>query len=96
MGKTNLSEWLFSVALSLGQTDRRIRSSLCVNPISASLLLAAFLFTATSAGATDTLAVIHDFAGGNGGNEPNSLIQASDGNFYGTTYLGVSTVSGLP
>jgi hypothetical protein len=50
------------------------------------------LFTATSAGATDTLTVIHKFVGGNGGNEPNWLIQASDGNFYGTTYLGVGTV----
>jgi uncharacterized repeat protein (TIGR03803 family) len=63
-----------------------------VNPISASLLLAAFLFTATPGCATDTLTVIHDFAGGNGGSEPNWLIQASDGNFYGTTYLGVGTV----
>ena len=95
MRKTNVSEWLFLVALFPAQTDRRIRSSLkrgwCVNPISESLLLAAFLFTATSAGATD-LSVIHKFKGGNGGNMPNSLIQASDGNFYDTTYLGVGTV----
>jgi len=63
-----------------------------VNPISASLVLASLLFTAVSAGATDTLTVIHKFAGGNGGNSPNWLIQASDGNFYGTTYLGVGTV----
>ena len=96
MRKTNVNEWQFLVRLLLAQTDRRIRSSLkrrwCVNAISASLLLAAFLFTATSAGATDTLTVIHKFVGGNGGNEPNWLIQASDGNFYGTTYLGVGTV----
>jgi uncharacterized repeat protein (TIGR03803 family) len=96
MRKTSVSEWLFLVPLSLGQTHRWIRSSLkmrwCVNPISASLLLAAFLFTATPGCATDTLTVIHDFAGGNGGSEPNWLIQASDGNFYGTTYLGVGTV----
>jgi hypothetical protein len=96
MRKTNLREWLFLVALFLGRTHRRIRSSLkrrwCVNPISASLLLAAFLFTATSSSATDTLTVLHKFVGGNGGNEPNWVIQASDGNFYGTTYLGVGTV----
>src|ERR1700675_3218537 len=96
MRKTNVNEWLFLVRLLLAQTDRRIRSSLkrrwCVNAISASLLLAAFLFTATSAGATDTLTVIHKFVGGNGGNEPNWLIRASDGNFYGTTYLAVGTV----
>ena len=94
MRKTNLSEWLFSVALSLGQSHGRIGSSKRkwrVNPISASMVLAAFLVTAVSAGATDTLPVIHEFAGGNGGNSPNWLIQASDGNFYGTTYLGVGT-----
>ena len=94
--KTNVSERLSVVALFLAQTHRRIGSSLrrrwCVNPISASLVLAALLFTAASAGATDTLTVIHKFAGGNGGNSPNWLIQASDGNFYGTTYLGVGTV----
>src|SRR5215469_13129788 len=67
--KTNVSERLSVIAL-FGQTYRRIGSSLrrrwCVNPISASLVLAALLFTAASAVATDTLTVIHKFAGGNG------------------------------
>ena len=96
MRKTNVREWLFLAPLFLGQTLGRIRSSLRrsrqVNAISASVVLAACLFTVTSAGATDTLSVIHKFVGGNDGDDPNSLIQASDGNFYGTTYLGVGTV----
>ena len=46
----------------------------------------------TLAAASPALTVFHDFAGGNDGDDPNSLIQASDGNFYGTTYLGVGTV----
>jgi hypothetical protein len=50
------------------------------------------LFSATCVGATDTLTVFHKFAGGNDGNDLSTLIRASDGNFYGTTYLGVGTV----
>jgi hypothetical protein len=60
--------------------------------VTASLVLAASLFTASSAGATDTITVFHKFVGGNDGDDPSWLIQASDGNFYGTTYLGVGTV----
>ena len=62
-----------------------------MSPAAAFLLLAGFLFTTALAIATDTLSVIHDFTGTDG-NDPNALIQASDGNFYGTTYLGVGTV----
>ena len=61
-------------------------------PAVLSLFFAAFLFTATSAGATDTLSVIHKFLGGSDGDDPSAMIQASDGNFYGTTYLSVGTV----
>jgi hypothetical protein len=46
----------------------------------------------TFAGASDTVTVLHAFGGSNPGNDPDSLIQASDGNFYGTTYLPDSIV----
>lgn len=59
--------------------------------MTASLVLAASLFTA-SASAAPTLTVLHTFGGSNAGDDPNGLIQASDGNFYGITYLGVGTV----
>jgi hypothetical protein len=59
--------------------------------MAASLVLAVSLFTATFAGAAPTLTVLHTFNGTNG-DDPNGLIQASDGNFYGITYLGVGTV----
>jgi streptogramin lyase len=95
MRKTNVSEWLFLVALFRGQAHRRIRSSLrrrsSVKPTAASLVLAASLLTA-SAGASDTLTVLHKFGGSNPGDDPDSLIQASDGNFYGTMYLPRSIV----
>ena len=96
MRKTNVSEWLLSVASFLGGTNRRIRSSLrrgsSVSAITAFVVLAACLFSVGSADAQSTLTVIHQFASPNPGDMPNSLIQASDGNFYGTTYLGVGTV----
>ena len=95
MRKTNVSEWLRLVGSLLAQTHRRIRSSMgersSVNPMAASLVLAVSLFTATFAGAAPTLTVLHTFNGTNG-DDPNGLIQASDGNFYGITYLGVGTV----
>jgi hypothetical protein len=87
--REDIRQWA-EQSLHRGKGDVMKRSS--ASPITAALVLAASLFTATSAGATDTLTVFHKFVGGNGGNEPNSLIQASDGNFYGTTYLGVGTV----
>jgi hypothetical protein len=96
MRKTNVSEWLFLVALSLGQAHRRIRSAMrrrsSMKTIIAFLVLAASMFVVTSAVASDTVTVLHAFGGSNPGDDPTKLIQASDGNFYGTTYLPTSIV----
>src|ERR1700741_4971718 len=46
--------------------------------VAASLVLAASLFTVTAAGATASLSLVNSPV-----NNPGSLIQASDGNFYG-------------
>ena len=93
--KKEVNEWLLLGGLLPAQTEGRIppavRRRSSVNPITASLVLATFLFTATFAGAAPTLTVIHTFSVGNG-DDPNGLIQASDGNFYGINYLGVGTV----
>jgi uncharacterized repeat protein (TIGR03803 family) len=51
-----------------------------VNRITASLVLAASLFTVTAAGATATLGLVYGPV-----DNPGSLIQASDGNFYGVS-----------
>jgi uncharacterized repeat protein (TIGR03803 family) len=40
------------------------------------------------------LKVLHEFPGNDGGAQPSTLIQASDGNFYGTTRLGGSSEQG--
>jgi hypothetical protein len=57
-----------------------------------SLFFVALLLSATAAQATPTVTVIHAFGGTNPGDDPDALIQASDGNFYGITYLSVGTV----
>ena len=44
------------------------------------------------AAASPTLTVFHKFGGTNAGDDPDALIQASDGNFYGVTYLNDSIV----
>ena len=54
----------------------------------------ALTFAAIAPASTPTLTVLQKFDGTNGatGDDPNAMIQASDGNFYGITYLGVGTV----
>jgi uncharacterized repeat protein (TIGR03803 family) len=56
-----------------------------------SLLLALSAGFGAPAGATPTLSELFGFPGADG-QDPDALIQASDGNFYGTTYLGGGTV----
>ena len=63
-------------------------------PAVLSLFFAAFLFTGSSAGASDTLSVIHKFLGGSDGDDPSAMIQGSDGDFYGTTWGGGATGQG--
>jgi hypothetical protein len=60
-------------------------------PAAVSLFFAAFLLGA-AAQATPTITVLHKFGGTNPGDDPSAMILASDGNFYGTTYLSVGTV----
>jgi len=55
-------------------------------PAVLSLLLAASLLTAVRAGASPTPTELFAFNGANG-QDPTKLIQASDGNLYGITYL---------
>ena len=61
-------------------------------PAVLSLCFVALLLGATAAQAAPTVTVIHAFGGTNPGDDPDGLIQGSDGNFYGITYLGVGTV----
>jgi uncharacterized repeat protein (TIGR03803 family) len=60
----------------------------------ASILLV-FLAVAVGVSTAQTLATVTTFAGANGSNPHSSLIQGTDGNFYGTTYYGGFSNDGI-
>ncbi len=56
--------------------------------LGAGLVLAASLFTLPTAAPAQTFQVLHFFQNTNGASPRASLVEGSDGNFYGTTYAG--------
>jgi uncharacterized repeat protein (TIGR03803 family) len=59
-------------------------------------ILIPFVFCAATAlnSPAQTLTVLHNFAGSDGGNPTVGLVLATDGNFYGTAYTGGSKNAG--